>query len=87
MQDKIQNTINNINQSSFMQKTTVICKTFWSVALVLVPAALSAYLLLTNADKVVTVLGVLFGVLSLTNLVRTAYAANAPKKSTKKAAK
>jgi len=88
MQDKTKNIINNINQSGFMQKTTVLCRTFWSVALVLGPAALSAYLLLTVADHVVTVLGVLFAVISLVNLVRIAYRANTSvKKTSKKAAK
>jgi hypothetical protein len=85
MQDKIQTTIKNINQSPFMVKTTHLCRTFWSVVLVLGPAALSAYLLITTDDKVVTVLGVFSGVISLVNLVSTAYKANKPagKKSRK----
>lgn len=78
MQDKIQTKLTSINQSPFMVKTTHLVKTFWSVILVLGPAALSAYLLITTADKVVIVLGVISGVFSLINLVSIAYKASAP---------
>lgn len=88
MQDKIQNKLSSIKEHSFMQKTTVLCMTFWSVALVIGPAVLSAYLLIMVADKVVTVLGVLSGVVSIVNLVRVSYRANATqKKAIKKASK
>lgn len=88
MQDKIQNKLSTIKESTFMSKTAVLCKTFWSVALVIGPAVLSAYLLIIVADKVVTVLGVLSGVVSIVNLVRVSYRANAtPKKAIKKASK
>lgn len=84
MQDKIKNQLTTINQSGFMVKTVCLAKTFWSVVLILGPAALSAYLLITTADKVVMVLGVLSGVVSLVNLVSTAYRANKPAQNSKK---
>lgn len=89
MQDKIQNKINQLNETRFMQCTTHICRTFWSVAGVLVPGALSAYLLLTNPDVVVTVVGVGAGVVSLLNLIKIAHKAtgSTPKKGSKKSSK
>lgn len=88
MQDKIQNKLNQLNATPFMQQTKCLALTFWSIAMILVPAGLSAYLLLTNPDMVITVLGVFFGVVALANLVKTAYKANAtPVKKTKKATK
>jgi hypothetical protein len=84
MQDKIKTKLISINESPVMVKTTHLCKAFWSVVLVLGPAALSAYLLITTADKVVMVLGVLSGVISLVNLVSLAYRANKPQQNGKK---
>ena len=88
MQDNIKNKLNQLNETRFMQCTTHICRTFWSVAGVLAPAALSAYLLITNPDKIVTVLGVFFAVVALFNLCKTAYTATAtPVKKAKKSTK
>jgi len=76
MKDKIKKTTNNIKQSPFVEQTTCLAKTFWTIALILVPAALSAYLLITTKDTVVIIIGVASGVYALVNLVSTAYKAN-----------
>lgn len=88
MQDKINNKLNQLNETAFMQQTKCLALTFWTVAMIVGPAMLSAYLLLTNPDKVVTVVGVFFGVVAAVNLVKTAYKANStPVKKSKKASK
>lgn len=84
MQDKIKTKLISIKESPFMVKTTHLCKTFWTVVLVLGPAALSGYLLITTDDKIVMVLGVLSGVFALVNLVSTAYKASKPAQTSKK---
>lgn len=88
MQDKINNKLQQLNETAFMQQTKCLAFTFWNVVMILGPAALSGYLLLTNPDEVVTAVGVFFGVVALANLVKTAYKANtAPVKKSKKASK
>ena len=76
MQDKIKTNLENINQSPFMVKTVILAKTFWNIIMIIGPAALSAYLLITTLDKVVIVVGVFSGVVALAKLVSTAYKAN-----------
>jgi hypothetical protein len=77
MQENINNKLNQLNASPFMQQTKCLALTFCS-----------AYLLLTNPDVVITVLGVFFGVVALANLVKTAYKANTTSvKKNKKATK
>lgn len=89
MQDKTKTTINNIKESAFFKGTCTICKAVVNVASVIVPAALSAYLLIQVNDKVVTVLGVAAGVFAVANLVRISWQAanNTTTKKGKRSAK
>lgn len=83
MQDKIKTTAENINQSPFMVQTKCLAKTFWNIVMIIGPAALSAYLLITTTDKVVIVVGVFSGVVAFANLSSTAYKANKNSKKSK----
>lgn len=76
MQDKIKTNLISIQENPLLQKTICLVKTFWTVVLIIAPAALSAYLLITTEDKVVLVIGVAAAVFSLINLVSTSYKAN-----------
>lgn len=86
MQDNIKKLSTTIKESAFFKGTCTICKAAWNVGSVLVPAALSAYLLIQVNDKIVTVLGVLSAVFALANLGRISMQA-AKSTSTKKGKK
>lgn len=84
MQNKINNQLTSIKDKPFMIRTVQLVATFWSMVLILAPAALSAYLLITTEDKVVVALGVLSAVFAAVNLVTTSFKANRPAQTSKK---
>lgn len=76
MLKNIEKKIKKWNETKLVKKTKCIALTFWTVAVIVVPAALSAYLIVRSEDKVVNVVGVLAGVFAGFNLVAVSYKAN-----------
>lgn len=75
MLNTIKNKTNKVNQSRFMKQTAILGSSFWNVALIIVPMALCSYILISNDDRVVIVVGIGIGVYGLMNLATTAHRA------------
>jgi len=78
MQEKVKNLI---EKNEKVAGACVFCKAIWRVILILLPAAVSAYLIIKHDDKIVIGVGVVLALYALYNLWLDAY--NASKKANK----
>lgn len=76
MQEKINNLIEKYEA---VRTAAVYARTFYRVALVIVPAAVSAYLIVKYTDRIVMGLGVALGLYAFGRLVAVAYVAESSK--------
>lgn len=81
MQDKIKNLI---EKNEKVAEACTVCKAIGNVALVIVPAGISGYLILTNDDKIVIGVGAALALYAGYRLWLNAYRASKPNKKGKK---
>lgn len=73
LNEKAEGIVSNFLASEFVAKVKVLALTVKDLVLIFVPFGIATYILHTQADKVVIVLGVAIGVIGFVNTVKLAY--------------